>query len=777
MSSRGHNGAVHVLAWSPDGKRIASISQGLDPGLRIWDADSGRLVRTLPAPDGEQWWGSWVVFSRDSKRLFTAVPFGKMRCCDAGTGKEIWSQDPLDPNQKDGQQSLAKLHLSADGLHLFTIRLFQNCSPGPGEEAVWNAATGKREQAWAVSQASGRDEFSPDGRLRFHWNGEVYDEWTGAVRFTLSARHPLDRFGPSVGVCSPDGALFAAATEEMVPKAWSCETLCRGIQVWETATGKPVAEIPETAFGSMAFSPDGRTIAVVGEEGVRVWDALTAKEVYRRPVANRLLFWRPPMAYSPDGRRLVVGCDDTTAVVWNLPSIPRLKISGKSLTDEEQNALWADLADADAAKAYAAMDRLAERPDDAATLLRDRLRPAVGVSKDRVHRLIAALDDDDFDARENRLPTARRTCRTDRADLAPRPGRERPDGRAARPHRQGAGIDARDAADGDVARTARGAGAGVGRLGGGAIRAGTTRGRRRRRPAHPRSEGRAGPLEEGEVAAGLEKLWKSAINRGMVKKSADPPPWDRIMLDRQMRCSRRKFLASAAALTFAGGIASADGPDAPPTANRGFTPPTVEGRKPLAVVTTVYRPLSHSYHIAGRFLYGYTLAGQPHTPKFYIASLYADQTPDNDLSRDAARDFGVRTARTIADALLVDGKLAVEGVLLIGEHGNYLRNDKGQILYPRLEMMEQIAAAFRKAGRSVPVFNDKHLSYTFANARKMIGWSEELKFPLMAGSSLPVTWRRPELEGAWRRPSRKASSPATGRSRSTASTAWKHCKS
>ena len=94
----------------------------------------------------------------------------------------------------------------------------------------------------------------------------------------------------------------------------------------------------------------------------------------------------------------------------------------------------------------------------------------------------------------------------------------------------------------------------------------------------------------------------------------------------------------------------------------------------------------------------------------------------------------------------MDGKLAVEGVLLIGEHGNYPRNDKGQILYPRLEMMEQIVAVFRKTGRSVPVFNDKHLSYTFAKAKKMIGWSEELKFPLMAGSSLPVTWRRPELE-------------------------------
>src|SRR5262249_4421409 len=47
---------------------------------------------------------------------------------------------------------------------------------------------------------------------------------------------------------------------------------------------------------------------------------------------------------------------------------------------------------------------------------------------------------------------------------------------------------------------------------------------------------------------------------------------------------------------------------------------------------------------------------------------------------------------------------------------------------------------------SVPVFNDKHLSYTFARGSKMLGWARELKFGLMAGSSLPVTWRRPELE-------------------------------
>ncbi len=400
VSLRGSDGFVHALAWSPDGKRIASMSQSLDAGLRIWDADSGRLLRALPQPDGAQWWGSWVAFSPDGKHVFTAFPFGKMRCYDVETGKEIWSQDPFDPDPKDREPLLAKLQVSADGEHLFTTRLSQHSWPCSGETIVWNAATGAREQIWAVEQASDRDVFSPNGRLRYHWNGEVCDEWTGSVRFTLSARHELWAFGTPVGVCSPDGALFASFTQENIAKPVCFDTVCRGIQVWEAATGKSVAEIPETQFGGFAFSPDGRTIAVADEDDLRVWDVVSAKEVYRRPMANRLLGSRPPLAFSPDGRRIAVPCTDTTVLVFDLSAAMRHDRIAPPWTAADRNALWADLADADAAKAYAAIDRLAARPDDAAALLGDRLRPAVGVSKDRVHRLIAALDADDFDARE-----------------------------------------------------------------------------------------------------------------------------------------------------------------------------------------------------------------------------------------------------------------------------------------------------------------------------------------------------------------------------------------
>ncbi len=221
------------------------------------------------------------------------------------------------------------------------------------------------------------------------------------------------------------------------------------------------------------------------------------------------------------------------------------------------------------------------------------------------------------------------------------------------------------------------------------------------------------------------------------------------MQDRKLRCSRRKFLAQAAALSM-GGLSSlvAAGDDTSPDTFRTRPPkPATKDRKPLAALCTVYRPMSHAYHIAGRFILGYTRQGRFHVPRHYVASLHVEQVPENDVSRELAREHSIRLSKTIADALTLGGdKLAVDGVLLIGEHGNYPRNDKGQILYPRFEMMEQIVQVFRKTGQTAPVFCDKHLSYSWAKAKQMWEWSRELRFPFLAGSSLPVTWRRPELE-------------------------------
>jgi hypothetical protein len=90
--------------------------------------------------------------------------------------------------------------------------------------------------------------------------------------------------------------------------------------------------------------------------------------------------------------------------------------------------------------------------------------------------------------------------------------------------------------------------------------------------------------------------------------------------------------------------------------------------------------------------------------------------------------------------------LAVDGVLLVGEHGDYPFNEKGQHLYPRRRLFGEIVKVFRRSGRSVPVYNDKHFSYSWRHAEWMYRQSRELDFPMMAGSSVPVTWRRPPLD-------------------------------
>ena len=169
--------------------------------------------------------------------------------------------------------------------------------------------------------------------------------------------------------------------------------------------------------------------------------------------------------------------------------------------------------------------------------------------------------------------------------------------------------------------------------------------------------------------------------------------------------------------------------------------------KRLAIITTIYRYLSHGQHMGDRFLVGYPLEGAWHKPNIQVVSLYVDQKPEGDLSGERAREFGFNVYPTIAEALRCGGNsLAVDAVLIIGEHGEYPHNDKGQILYPRFEFFDQCVKVFEKDGRTVPLFNDKHLSYSFEKAKAMVDASRRLHFPMLAGSSLPVTWRLPSLE-------------------------------
>ena len=205
--------------------------------------------------------------------------------------------------------------------------------------------------------------------------------------------------------------------------------------------------------------------------------------------------------------------------------------------------------------------------------------------------------------------------------------------------------------------------------------------------------------------------------------------------------TRRAFLGSAgAAVGLAGLVPSGEG-----GAVAGA------GRRPkVAAIATTYYYLSHAYHIVGRFLDGFVLYDRRglHRPEFEVASLFIEQVNDaTDLGREKAKRHNVRLSPTIADALtLGTGTLAVDAVLLIGEHGDYPLNNKLQKLYPRGRFFRDVASVVGASGRGVPVFIDKHLSYSRPEARQMVATAGELKIPLMAGSSLPVTWRLPALE-------------------------------
>ena len=168
---------------------------------------------------------------------------------------------------------------------------------------------------------------------------------------------------------------------------------------------------------------------------------------------------------------------------------------------------------------------------------------------------------------------------------------------------------------------------------------------------------------------------------------------------------------------------------------------------PVAAVVTVYHQMSHADVLVGKILEGWQQDGGP-GPDLRLASLYVDQIGEGDLSRGLAEKHGFRLARTIDEAVtLGTDQVQVAGVLSIGEHGDYPTvPETGQVMYPRRRFFDEIAAAFRRCGRAVPTFNDKHLSYRWEDAKHMFDTARAMDFPLIAGSSVPVAWRYPQLQ-------------------------------
>ncbi len=172
-------------------------------------------------------------------------------------------------------------------------------------------------------------------------------------------------------------------------------------------------------------------------------------------------------------------------------------------------------------------------------------------------------------------------------------------------------------------------------------------------------------------------------------------------------------------------------------------------RKPRVAVLATYwaATRSHADWLVNKLIDGYWWQGAHLDSGIEIASVYLHQHDASQLGQKVAKAKGIPVYRSVAEAVTLGGKeLAVDGVVIVGEHGDYATDMKGHWLLPRWWLYNQVIRVFEQSKRSVPVFNDKHFSYNWDDAKWMFDKSRELGFPLTGGSLLPVYYRKPEIE-------------------------------
>jgi hypothetical protein len=210
------------------------------------------------------------------------------------------------------------------------------------------------------------------------------------------------------------------------------------------------------------------------------------------------------------------------------------------------------------------------------------------------------------------------------------------------------------------------------------------------------------------------------------------------IIDSNPRFTRRELLAMAGVVSLTsltGNVAAA-------------FPRTQQARPRIAVLASYWGATrSHADWIVNKLIDGYWWNGTYTPSRVDVASIYLHQHDESQLAQKVAKAKGIPVYRSVSEAVTLGGKeLAVDGVVIVAEHGEYPVDLKGHWLLPRWLLYNQVVRVFEQSKRSVPVFNDKHLSYDWDEAKWMFDKSRELNFPLTGGSSIPVYYRQPEIE-------------------------------
>ena len=177
-------------------------------------------------------------------------------------------------------------------------------------------------------------------------------------------------------------------------------------------------------------------------------------------------------------------------------------------------------------------------------------------------------------------------------------------------------------------------------------------------------------------------------------------------------------------------------------------PQTQQRRPRIACCVSFWGgPGSHADWIICKLMDGYWWQGAHTSSRVDVVSAYIHQFDTSELGQKVCKAKNIPIYKTVGEAVTLGGKeLAVDGVVIVGEHGNYPTDLKGHWLLPRWWIYQQVIRVFEQSKRSVPVFNDKHLSYNWDDSKWMFEKSRELNFPLTGGSSIPTYFRKPEIE-------------------------------
>jgi WD40 repeat protein len=389
----GHEHAIDRLAFSPDGKTLAS--GGSWNQTRFWNAATWKHRRVLESRNDN------FAFSPDSKRLSSSNDNNehKVQVWDVATGKETLSINIPDADY------VWTLRFSEDGRTLFTVD--HTADPWDRTRLThWDALTGKQVDVWTLGQAlvkQGPRAFllAPDGHtvvVKGKDFGGFHDMKSGR-ELTLEGQEQALTGGFQQFAISADGRVLATGKRHDDLTIW----------LWEVATGKKIRLVQghELSISSIAWSPDGRILASgdghqfggrkdKSVQTIRLWDTATGNELKRISGFDSDVY---SLAFSPDGAFLLGGFGDTTILVWKVDDIgPELK--PQKLDKKQLEACWANLTDDNAGRAYQACWVLIDAPQQSVPMLRDRLKPFALADSDKVRKLIADLDGDKFEVRE-----------------------------------------------------------------------------------------------------------------------------------------------------------------------------------------------------------------------------------------------------------------------------------------------------------------------------------------------------------------------------------------